>query len=203
MFNLDKLLNNMLITVKTYRGEYKLNISERDVSLSARLNYYIRFFRRFQNYLSSYKTTSALNTVNSIVGSVNISGQTTGTAFYWKDLQLNSSGTYTENGLYVIYNGKILGHEDMKTSSNGIHYTYFDITFQEPINSYISSNSSSVDAAVFCSVFNNRVIGAHGCFRKSSTLRIYLYSTTSTDYIDSRINLFIYIPKTEVTRIIK
>lgn len=201
MFNLDKLLYNMLITVKTYRGEYKLNISERDVSLSARLNYYIRFFKIFQHYLSSYTTKSSLNTVNSTVGSVAISGQTTGTAYYWNDLQLDSSwSTYTENGLYVIYNGKVLGHADMSTS-NGIHYTHFDIVFPAPINSYIGS--SNVDAAVFCSVFNNRVIGVHGCFRGTSTLRIYLYSTTSTDYIDSRINVFIYIPKTEVTRIIK
>jgi hypothetical protein len=200
MFNLDKLLYNMLETVRTYRGDEKLMISDRDVSLSARLNYYIRFFRRFQNYLSSYKEKSSLNTVNSAAGSVNISGQTTGTAYYWKDLQLNSSGTYTENGLYVIYNGKILGHADMSTS-NGIHYTHFDITLPAPINSYIGG--SNVDAAVFCSVYNNRVLGVHGCLRGTSTLKIYLYSTTSTDYIDSRINVLIYIPKTEVTRIIK
>ena len=201
MFNLDKLLEKMLRTVKTYKEEGILNIFERDVSLSARLNYYIRFFRRFQNYLSSYESKSLSNTANSTVGSINISGQTTGTAYYWKDLQLNSSGTYTENGLYVIYNGKILGHADMSTAS-GIHNTRFDIDFTDtPISSYIGD--SNVDAAVFCSIFNNRIIGVHGCFRGTSILRIYLFSTNSSDYIDSRINIFIYIPKTEFTRIIK
>lgn len=191
MLNLDKLLTKLVTNTSELKSS--LYINSASVSLSASINYFLRVSKKLMDYLTHVNTFADTLTdiYSGTVSTATIeTPEGTQTMYFWGEYENGTS--LTLKGYYLMYFGPIPAPSTID-ESKVISYCHMDIPLPTALSYYLPDTGQ--DGAIFTSISNTRALGCHGSLNGTSTLRVYVFLTSTTVMTTAtELNLFAYFP---------